>query len=140
LVARMLSLSVLLGLSALAALGISSLSAAQAAYPGWSAYAAQSKNTQFRPWSRADARSQSVHRQSQMRAYSPRATTQSANRRSWVVSPNQRRHQPVFSANRAGARKAVPVTRGQELGLVEYRDVFVHVERGPPVDALFTVG
>lgn len=115
--ARMFSWSVVLGLSALASLGFSPLSAAQAASPGWSAYAAQQRYPQFRPWSRADSRSLSIHRQSQMRTFAPRAATQSAKMRTSSALSNRRGQQPVFSSDRAGARKAVPVTRGQELGL-----------------------
>lgn len=115
--ARMFSWSVVLGLSALASLGFSPLSAAQAASPGWSAYAAQQRYPQFRPWSRADSRSLSVHRQSQARTFVSRAVKQSTNRRASSAPLNRKGQQPVFSSNRAGARKAVPVTRGQELGL-----------------------
>jgi len=115
--ARMLSWSVVLGLVALASLGVSSLSAAQAAYPGWSGYASHQSNPQFRPWSRADSKSLSVHRQSQMRSFSSRASAPSMKRRPWAAPLNRKGQQPVFLGSRAGARKAVPITRGQELGL-----------------------
>ena len=115
--ARMFSWSVLLGLSALASLGFSPLSAAQAASSGWSAYPAQQRYPQFRPWSRADSRSLSIHRQSKARTFVSRAVKQSAVRGASSAPPNRKGQQPVFSSNRAGARKAVPVTRGQELGL-----------------------
>ncbi len=115
--ARMFSLGVALGFAALASLGISTISAAQAAYPGWPAYAAQQKNPQFRPWSRADSRSLSVHRQPQMRASATRAETGFENRRPPAMPSHRKGQQPVFSGERAGARKAVPITRGQDLGL-----------------------
>ena len=45
---------------------------------------------------------------------SPLSAVQAA---SLAASPDHRMQQPVFSGRRAGARKAVPVTRGQDLGL-----------------------
>ena len=115
--ARLFSWGLVLGLSALTSLGVSPLSAAQAAYPGWSVYAAPQKYPQFRPWSRATSRSMTAHRQPQVRAFAPRAAKQSTNRRSSVAPAGRRGQQPVFSGGRTGARKAVPITRGQELGL-----------------------
>lgn len=116
--ARMFSWSVVLGLSALASLVFSPLSAAQAASPGWSAYASQQRYAPFRPWSRADGMSMSVHRQSQSRAFVSRATRQAASRRTTSTFLDRKGQRPAGSSNgRAGARKAVPVTRGQDLGL-----------------------
>jgi len=115
--ARLFSMGVVLGLAALASLGMSPMSVAEAAYPGWSAYASQHKNPQFRPWSRADSRSLSVKRQSQVRAPAPRATTRFESRRPPAMPSHRKGEQPVFSGKRAGARKAVPITRGQDLGL-----------------------
>lgn len=57
LVARLFSLGLALGLSSLASLGLSHFSAAHAAHPVWSSYAAQAKRPQFRPWSRAPRKS-----------------------------------------------------------------------------------
>lgn len=115
--ARMFSMGVALGLAALVSLGISPLSAAQAAHPGWSGYAAQQKSPQFRPWSRADSKSFSVQRRSQARAPAT-GTMWGAERRRPPAMPSHRKgQQPVFLGGRAGARKAVPITRGQDLGL-----------------------
>ncbi len=99
-VARWFPVGLLLVLSVSATLG---LSTAQAAYPAGSAFTVQHRSPQFRPLSRADVGANAVQRQSR------------------VLSPTRggdhRRQQPVFSDDRAGARKAVPITRGQELGL-----------------------
>lgn len=54
LVARMLAMVVVIGLANLASLGFSPLSAAQAAYPAWSAYATPAKRPQFRPTQRGE--------------------------------------------------------------------------------------
>lgn len=115
--ARMYSMGLLLGLAALASLGISPMSAAQAAFPYWSGYASPQKNPQFRPWSRVDSKSLSVHRQSQSRASVPRATSGGERRRPPARPSHRKGQQPIFSVPRAGARKAVPITRGQNLGL-----------------------
>jgi len=106
LVVRMLSLGLVLALSALAFLGLSPLSLAEGAQPGWSAYSTPVKRPVFRPADRAWSRSSAVRPRSQMNP----APRQSA-------APRDTRGQSVFSANRAGGRKAVPVTRGQDLGL-----------------------
>lgn len=114
--ARLFSLGVVLGLSGLVALGLFPLSAAQAAYPGWSVYAAQHKSLQFRPWARADTGPAGIQRQTRIRAATPRPASRTPARSS-AFSNGRQRQQPLFSDRRAGARKAVPVTRGQELGL-----------------------
>ena len=120
--ARTFSWGLLLGLSALVSLCVSPLSAAQAAYPTWLSYAAQPKKPVFRPWNRADSRY---------------PTSRSQNRKGVHAAPRQpylnrwprQSVQQTFSPHRAGARKAVPITRGQELGLRFRPD-----ERASPYD------
>lgn len=115
--ARMFSMGLLLGLAVLASLGILPMSSAQAAYPSWSGYASPQKQPQFRPWSRADSKSVSVHRQQQLRASTSRKTPGFERRRPPAMPSHRKGQQPIFSGTRAGARKAVPITRGQDLGL-----------------------
>ena len=126
--ARTCSWGLLLGLSALASLCVSPLSAAQAAYPGWFSYASQPKKPLFRPWSRADSRYPTSRRQSRKGVYAA-ATVQAAGRRPYSNSWPRQGVQQTFSPQRAGARKAVPITRGQELGLRFRPD-----ERASPYD------
>lgn len=116
-VVRSFSLGAVLVLSALAAIGLSSMSAVQAAYPGWSSHAGQQRNPQFRPWSRTDARPAAMQRRVQMRAPATRRSDQTSRRATSLSTGHQWRQQPDFGGQRAGARKAVPITRGQELGL-----------------------
>lgn len=99
-VVRMLSLGAVLGFSALVCLGLSPLSAAEGAHSGWTAYATHAKRLQFRPLDRSGP-SSSVGRSL------PRTGSSSVRAGA----------KPVFAAKRAGGRKAVPLTRGQELGL-----------------------
>ena len=128
LIARTFSWALALGLSVLASLCVSPLSAAQAAYPSWYSYAAQSKKPMFRPWTREDGRNLTPRSQNRMgvyRAPAGRAMDRRPHSNGWP------RHnvQQTFSPHRAGARKAVPITRGQELGLRFRPD-----ERASPYD------
>ena len=50
----MLPVGVAAGIAGLFCVGLSPLSAAQAAYPAWSGYSSQAKRPQFRPWSRSE--------------------------------------------------------------------------------------
>ena len=109
-VARMLSLGIALGFSTLASLGLSPLSAAQAAYPSWSVYAGQVKRPQFRPWYRGEPQSLAGRWRPQMAAPAERRRAQPASR-------DRTLRQPLFAGGRTWARKAVPVTRGQDLGV-----------------------
>ena len=52
-----------------------------------------------------------------MHAFPSRTSTQFAHRRQSLLLPHRKGQQPNLSTKRSGARKAVPVTRGQELGL-----------------------
>ena len=116
-VARSLFSGLVLVLSTLASLGLSPVSVAEAAYPRWSSFAGQQKSPQFRPWSRTDAKPALARRQTQVRAASPHTPGRVSGRRSTTMSIGDQRRRPVFVDQRAGARKAVPITRGQELGL-----------------------
>ena len=114
--ARTVSWGVVLGLSVLVSLCVSPLSAAQAAYPSWISYASQAKKPLFRPWSRADTAAWSDRRPVRKSPGAARVGTVSG-RRMPPTRWDQRSGQAVFAPGRTGARKAVPVTRGQELGL-----------------------
>lgn len=117
----MISLGVALGLSTLASLALSPLSAAQAAYTGWSPYAAPSKRPQFRPMRRVVNRATPVARwrphgqaSSARQVFVPAATRRAAA----VINNDRRMATPrAFAAERTTPRKAPPVNRGQELGL-----------------------
>lgn len=111
--ARMSLPVLVLGLSTLAALGSAPLSAAHAA---WGGYTYPSKSPQFRPWSRAEQGSAARWRPQQVR-YVRRAIDTEGARRPYTASPAIRMHSPVFTGGRWTARKAVPVTRGQDLGV-----------------------
>jgi hypothetical protein len=123
--ARTFSWGLVLGLSVLASLCVSPLSAAQAAYPAWISYATQPKKPLFRPWTQADSRSLTSRRQSRKSIHMAPATGRRPYSNRW---PRQGVQQ-TFSPHRAGARKAVPITRGQELGLRFRPD-----ERASPYD------
>lgn len=128
LIARTFSWGLLLGLSILASLCVSPLSAAQAAYPSWFSYAAQPKKPLFRPWTRADSRDLTSRRQNRKGVHmAPDASAMG--RRSHPNKWPRQNVQQTFSTDRAGARKAVPITRGQELGLRFRPD-----ERASPYD------
>ena len=126
--ARTFSWGLLLGLSALASLCVSPLSAAQAAYPTWLSYAAQPKKPVFRPWNRADSRYPTSRSQNRKGVHAAPAG-QAAGRRPYSNRWPRQGVQQTFSPHRAGARKAVPITRGQELGLRFRPD-----ERASPYD------
>lgn len=110
-VARLFSLGLALGLSSLALLGLSHFSSAHAAHPVWSAYAAQAKRPQFRPWSRAPRKSAGLRWRPQ-----PEAVTRS--RGSLIDSRMtgrpiaQRAEQPEFFADRARNIEPLAVRSG----------------------------
>lgn len=106
-VARLLISRMVLGLLFLAPLGLSPLSAAQAAVSGGAGSIVQSKRPLFRPEHGVPA----AHAQRNRGGLVIAAPRQSS------PAGRQRARGPVFEDGRAGARKAVPVTRGQELGL-----------------------
>lgn len=115
--ARIFSMGLLLGLAALASLGVSPISSAQAAYPSSTGYASPQKQPQFRPWSRADSKSLPAQRRQPWRASASRKPTAFERGRPPAMPSHRTGQQPIFSVPRAGARKAVPITRGQDLGL-----------------------
>ena len=126
--ARTFSWALVLGLSLLASLCVSPLSAAQAAYPSWYSYATQPKTPMFRPWTREDARN--LTGRSQIRKSAHRVPAgRVMGRRPLTGGWPRQNVQQTFSPGRAGARKAVPITRGQELGLRFRPD-----ERASPYD------
>lgn len=115
--ARMLYVGLVLGISALASLGLSPLSAAEGAHPGWSAHPTQAKRPQFRPWDRVESQSPLARSRRQAIAPSTRASAASGGQRYPATTTfGGGARQAVFSANRSGGRKAVPVTRGKDLG------------------------
>jgi hypothetical protein len=112
----MVSLGVVLGLSTLISLGLAPRSVAQAAWPSASAYTVPVAQPQFRPWGRSAPTAPEPRAWRQKYAPAPRATTTAA-RRTFASAWSRRGHSGVTSSDRASARKAVPVTRGQDLGL-----------------------
>jgi len=118
LVARLLSLGILLGLSCLAALAFSPWSGAQGAQAPSSGLSGQVERAPRRP-----ALSSGFHRSSppiwRPRAVAPPLHTAATPASRTPSGERMRRRQgaPMIAAERAGSRKAVPVARGQELGL-----------------------
>ncbi len=112
-VARLFALGLALGLSSLASLGLSHFSVAHAAHPVWSAYAAQAKRPQFRPWSRAPRKSAGLRWRPQPEAATvtrpPGSLTDS---RTAGRSNAYRARQPVFSADRARNAKLLDPRSG----------------------------
>lgn len=115
--ARLFSLGLILGLSFPLSSGLLPGATAHAAQTGWSARSVQHRWAQFRPWSRTESKSAPIQRQSQMRSRSARPEGLSSGRRGGVYGNSGQRQQAVLSDQRSGARKAQPITRGQELGL-----------------------
>ena len=108
-VARRLPARLMLALSALAVVGLPAASAVQAAGSAWTVGAPSPRQPLFRPLGQeASSNGRVGHRQTlPSRRFGP----QSANA---IARSGEA---PAFGQDRAGARKAVPVTRGQDLGL-----------------------
>lgn len=115
-VSRVISLGVALGLSTLASLALSPLSAAQAAYTGWSAYASPSKRPQFRPWRRSAERTVPATRWRPHAAPARRTFVNTAPRQTQATVPRATSG-ARFTREHATVRKATPVNRAQDLGL-----------------------
>lgn len=88
---RMLSVSVVAGLASLGCLGLSPLSAAQAAYPSWYGYTTQPKRAQFRPWHRAE-------RQQPATRWRPQSTDSRG-----LMRPQDRRRATTFTMSQTRA-------------------------------------
>lgn len=107
-VARLLYLAVMLGACSLVSPGLAVLSVAQAAPASGTVSSVPLKRPMFRPWSYT----------SDQPATPPRASAALSAPRNTTTRPGMRRGQSsLIFDSRAGARKAVPITRGQELGL-----------------------
>lgn len=111
--ARISFLGWALGLSTLAALGFTSLSAAHA---GWGGYTNQAKSPQFRPWSRTQQQPAGRWRPQHIR-YTRPVINAGGTRRPFTASPGIRTHTPLFAGEGRNVRKAVAVTRAQDLGV-----------------------
>jgi len=105
LVARLFSLGLAIGLSSLAGLGLSTLSAAHAAHPVWSVNASQSKRPQFRPWRRTGRKTVSS-RWRPHAAIAPRTVSPSTATRPAGSSTGHRVRQIPFSLDRDGSRNS----------------------------------
>jgi hypothetical protein len=113
-VARSLSTAVAVGFASLLSVALSPLSAAQAAYPSWSAYSAQSPRAQFRPWNRSE-RQQPVSRW-RPQAAAPRALNwPSAERRPVAFGAQQSRR--VFNTGGMTRRYAAAKAPLQRPGV-----------------------
>ena len=127
-VARLLTVGLTLGLSSLACLAVSPLSAAQAAYPGWSGYVAQPKRPHFRPWTKSERRAPSGCWRPQS-APLARASGYARQRQVTGEVYRGRQAQPVFTLpQRPPVRKAASIGRGVQIG-VRFRPD----RRSPPV-------
>lgn len=112
-VARLFSLGLAVSLSSLASLGLSHFSSAHAAHPVWSAYAAQAKRPQFRPWSRAPRKSAGLRWRPQPEAAAViRSRGLLIDSRTAGRSNAHRAQQPVFSADRARDAKPLDARSG----------------------------
>lgn len=106
-VARSLSIAVAVGFASLVSVGLSPLSAAQAAYPSWSSSVAQPQRAQFRPWGRTE-RHQPVARWRPQTAV-PRAVSRPGNERREVYfgsRQSRRVFDPTGVTRRYAAAKA----------------------------------
>ncbi len=115
-VARLLSLGLTLGVSTLTCVVMSPLSAAQAAYPAWSASVSQPKRLYFRPVGNSERRPKIPRWRPQASAGS-RAATAVSTSRAGAARYTRGQTRPVFSLQRTPSRKAVPAGRGSQVGL-----------------------
>jgi hypothetical protein len=118
LVARLLTVGLTLGLSSLASIAVSPLSAAQAAYSGWTGYVAQPKRPYFRPSTRADRRVP-IGRWRPQSAPIGRASGYTRQRQAVGEGFRARQSQPVFTlTQRVPVRKATSTTgRAVQIGI-----------------------
>lgn len=115
-VARILSLGVALGLVTLASSGLSPLSAAHAAYPGFG-FAAQAKRPQFRPWDRAEHYAVTARWRPNPTLSARRAVVASAARRPYAAPTVKRAYPAVFGRTIGSVRYATAVTPVQRNGV-----------------------
>ena len=116
-VARLLYLATVLGLLNLGSLGLPAVSVAQAAANGGYALSASVKRPLFRPWSYSYDQFSAVPRAGERSSTGTTRLRDAASRRPNSAGTAQRSMDAMIFDRRAGARKAVPITRGQELGL-----------------------
>jgi len=116
LVARLISLALVLGALNLVSLGLSTLSAAQAASVNGTLPSSVIKRHQFRPLANAADQPGTLSQPASIGA-SDRSGRVTGTRRPLFSGAQRRAQEAMIFDRRAGARKAVPVTRGQELGL-----------------------
>lgn len=117
-VARLLSLGILLGLSCLAALALAPWPGAQGAQAPSSGLFGQVERAPRHTALRSGFRQSSPLRWRPRASVPPlRAAATPASRTPSGERMRRRQGVPLIAAERAGSRKAVPVTRGQELGL-----------------------
>jgi hypothetical protein len=114
---RLLYLATVLGLLNLGSLGLPAVSVAQAAGGGGYPFAAPVKRPLFRPWSYSPDQSSALARAGERGATGTTRLRDTASRRPNSLGAAQRSLDAMIFDRRAGARKAVPITRGQELGL-----------------------
>lgn len=107
-VIRMLPVGLAAGIAGLFCVGLSPLSAAQAAYPTWSAYSSQAKRPQFRPWSRSERQVPAARWRPQAASGSMRApaVAHGSRRPMTFFAPTPRAQ--VAPAGRGGSRYAAP--------------------------------
>lgn len=118
-VARLLYLAMVLGLSNLGSLGLPAISVAQAATGGY-VLTAPVKRPLFRPWSYSHEQSDGTVPRAGSPGFRGAARLGEAPGRRAAPGSTSRRAMDAMIFDRrarAGSRKAVPVTRGQELGL-----------------------
>lgn len=146
LIARLLSLGLLVGLSSVLTLGSVVFTAAGAAHPSWSGYAGQAKRPLFRPWSRYPRRSAALRWRPQaqpvMNARSAAASIASGvsseplfGHRSDAAWPMQPRRNPDwrFRPSQPGpGQHAVQIAGASERGHADRQASRLHAQFRPP--------
>jgi len=133
----MLPVGVAVGIAGLFCVGLSPLSAAQAAYPTWSAYSTQAKRPQFRPWSRSSERQVPAARwrpQAASGSMRAPATAARGNRRPMTFFAPTNRGRAATAAQ-GGSRYAAP-----KMPLQRPAVVFRPDDREPGPDAWGAAG
>lgn len=116
-VTRMLPVGVAAVLAGLFCVGLSPLSAAQAAYPTSSSYGSQAKRPQFRPWSRAEPQVPTARWRPQA-APASRALTTRNSRPQYTTFATRSTRAFAGSRAQAGQRYAAPQIPMQRPGQV----------------------
>lgn len=105
------------GIASLFCVGLSPMTAAQAAYPAWSGYSAQVKRPQFRPWSRSERQTPTARWRPQATS-AARAVSRPDSWRRPVTFGTQPSRALAASRGSSSVRYAAPRTPLQRPGVV----------------------